>query len=124
MPKFLGVLKCKGGWGVAELDVRGRQRSIVVAVEKAFPRARRIASPHARTPCLPEDCYAELRGGRGILDSRRTILGRKERWKLVQVAYPGLPVPTPPKGMSEADVLDVLILAWAAQRPGRFTLIT
>lgn len=121
------MLKCKGGWAVAEVEARPRQREIRVSLSKTYPRARHLASPAAKTPCLPETCYAALQATK--LDSRRTVLGRKERWKLVQLAYPGLPVPTPPKGMSEADVLDVLILAWAAQEtaagraPGRFTLM-
>ena len=60
--------------------------------------------------------------------ARRTVLGRKQRWKLLQVAFPGLPVPVAPKGMSDSDVLDALVLAWAAQEtaagraPGRFRL--
>lgn len=121
MAKFVGALKCRGGWAVAELDVRRERRAIKVTVERSCPRGPRLASPSARTPILPEDCYARLQGGRRVLDPRRTLLGRKERWKLVQVAFPGVPVPRPPRGMSEADLLDALILAWAAQ--GHLALI-
>ena len=116
MPRYVGLLKCRGGWGVAEVDVRQGQRDITVRLSKTRPRARRLASPHARRPVRPEDVYAALQGGVRPLDPRRSLLGRKERWKLVQVAFPGLPVPKPPRGMSEADVLDLLILAWAASR--------
>lgn len=116
MPRFLGVLKCRGGWGVAEVDVRRGQRDITLKLRRTRPRG----------PSMPEaeDVYASLQGGRPMLDPRRTLLGRKERWKLVQAVYPGLPLPKPPRGMSEADVLDVLILAWAAEKkPGRFRLL-
>ncbi|HEX7900116.1 MAG TPA: DUF429 domain-containing protein [Planctomycetota bacterium] len=126
MASFLGVLRCEGGWGVAKVDVRQKRLSIGLSLSRAFPKGRRIASPEAKTPCDPEVCYAELQGGRRVPSARRTVLGRKQRWKLLQVAYPGLPVPRAPTGMSDADVLDALVLAWAAQEtaagraPGRF----
>ena len=129
MPSFLGAVKCPRGWGVAKIAVRGKRMSIDVAFAKAYPRGRRVASPEAKTPCRPEDCYAELQGGRPVPAPRRTVLGRKERWKLLQVAFPGLPVPVAPKGMTDADVLDALVLAWAAREtaagraPGRFRLV-
>jgi hypothetical protein len=129
MASFLGVLRCVGGWGVAKVDVRPKRMLIDVSLARSFPRARRIASPDGEPPCLPETCYAELQGGRPVPAARRTVLGRKQRWKLLQVAYPGLPVPRAPRGMSDADVLDALVLAWAAQEtaagraPGRFKLM-
>jgi hypothetical protein len=110
MPTYLGVLKCRGGWCVAEVDVRRGQRDITLKVLRSRPRKRGLSA------LKPEDVYASLQGGRPMLDPRRTLLGRKERWKLVQTVYPGLPMPKPPRGMSEADVLDVLILAWAAEK--------
>ena len=129
MASFLGVLRCAGGWGVAKVDVRQKRMIIDVSVSRAFPRARRLASPEMPKPCLPEDCYAALQNGRAVPAPRRTVLGRKQRWTLLQVAYPGLPVPVAPTGMSDADVLDTLVLAWAAQEtaagraPGRFKLM-
>jgi len=129
MASFLGVVRCEGGWGVAKVSVSQERMSIDLSLSRAFPKARRIASPDGKTPCRPEDCYAELQGGRRVPAARRTVLGRKQRWKLLQVAFPGLPAPVAPRGMSDADVLDALVLAWAAQEtaagraPGRFKLM-
>jgi hypothetical protein len=141
MARFLGSVRCRGGWVAAQVDLRRERRSILIDVvpyaDLFARRARRIAVPPeapgvARrpvTPCDPEICFAALQGGRRVAAARRTVLGRKERWALLQVAYPGLPVPRCPAGAAEADVLDALALAWAAQEiaagraPGRFRLV-
>src|SRR5688500_4911113 len=101
MASFLGVVRCAGGWGVTKVDVQQKRMSIGFSLSRAWPKGRRIASPEAKTPCDPEICYAALQGGRPVPAARRTILGRKQRWKLLQVAYPGLPAPRAPRGMSD-----------------------
>lgn len=126
---------------MAQIDARRGRLSIEIAVvpfEGLFLlRARRIAltpdAPKVPRRALsvldPETCFAALQGGRRVAAPRRTVLGRKERWALLQEAYPGLPVPRRPAGASDADLLDALVLAWAAQEiaagraPGRFRLV-
>jgi hypothetical protein len=125
----------------AQIDLRRERRSIEIGVGPYAGiftrRARRIAlTAEAKaaprrplTICDPELCFAELQGGRRVAAPRRTVLGRKERWALLQTAYPGMPVPRAPKGSSDADLLDARVLAWAAQEiaagraPGRFRLL-
>ena len=141
MPRFIGAVRCRGGWAAAEVDLLRDRREIRIAVrpfEDLFARrARRIALGAGATPvprrplsiCDPEEGFAALNGQRRVAASRRTLLGRKERWALLQAAYPGVPVPRPPAGATDADVLDALVLAWAAQEiaagraPGRFHLL-
>ena len=141
MARYLGGVRGRGGWVLAQIEHRRDRRSIeieVVPFAALFGRrARRIAlSADARkvprrplSICDPEVCFAALQGGRRVAAPRRTVLGRKERWALLQEAYPGLPVPRRPAGASDADLLDALVLAWAAQEiaagraPGRFRLV-
>jgi hypothetical protein len=134
--RFVGALPLKTRWAFAELDLRGERRSIVVAVAKDVGPATRVASPapperRSWVRCRPEDCFGALRNG-------HPPAGVPERWALIQDLFPGLPLPRPPRGMSKARLLDVLILAWAAREvagrrftrgadgyvtPGRFRLL-